>query len=395
MELIVDKEFLLLLSSMSISTSRSGMDHTVPKPHMRWKVGDVLRFDKSAKLEPFSTIAAGNALISTGSFSTTASPFPFNTTLGRYTAVGPGCSPMGFRHPVEAVCMNSAVYNFYRENIFPYFEKYEIENGPLTKNPVPTPQPIQKPTIIGHDVWFASNISICPGVTVGTGSIIASNSVLTKDIPPYSFVAGIPAKVKKLRFPEKIVERLLASNWWDYELGDLFKNHLNFANPEEFLDKFEELKENLTIYQPRKLYPMEYTLKQKFRENLPKRFAITEHSTLFGIDVTTSIISQISSNNDFQKMEAIIPEISEGGVCKLFLPKSNRYIATISSNLKATTSSEPTYFSYEINKNGSFSLIIDGRFLSFRRAGGCSLVDWNREWEQLSFNSIFENSILT
>lgn len=66
------------------------------------------------------------------------------------------------------------------------------------------------------------------GLTIGSGAVIAANAVLTHDVPPYAIVAGVPAKVKKLRFSDSIVTRLLESNWWNYELRDFFLNGFDF-----------------------------------------------------------------------------------------------------------------------------------------------------------------------
>ncbi len=74
---------------------------------------------------------------------------------------------------------------------------------------------------IGNDVWIGARSIIMDGVKIGHGSIIAANSVVTKDVPPYAIVAGIPAKIIKFRFKEKKVNRLLLSRWWENKLSDI------------------------------------------------------------------------------------------------------------------------------------------------------------------------------
>ncbi len=71
------------------------------------------------------------------------------------------------------------------------------------------------PVIIGNDVWIGANVVIMNGVTIGHGAIIGATSVVTKDVPPYTIVAGSPARVIKSRFEDHIVQRLLAIQWWD------------------------------------------------------------------------------------------------------------------------------------------------------------------------------------
>lgn len=205
------------------------MNRSIPNAEMRWIQGTYLDFKKTAAIEEFSTIGAGNILYSSGSFSAMASAFTSNTTIGRYVEVATGCRVLGFRHPIEAVSINSAIFNFYRENIYPYFQLYEEKKGSLhNKQPVPTPQTHSLPLKIGHDVWFGNNVMFNDGLTIGSGAVIAANAVLTHDVPPYAIVAGVPAKVKKLRFSDSIVTRLLESNWWNYELRDFFLNGFDF-----------------------------------------------------------------------------------------------------------------------------------------------------------------------
>lgn len=77
---------------------------------------------------------------------------------------------------------------------------------------------IRGDTIVGNDVWIGYDALIMPGITVGDGAIIATRSVVTKDVPPYAVVAGNPAKVVKMRFDPRTIERLLAIKWWDWKI---------------------------------------------------------------------------------------------------------------------------------------------------------------------------------
>lgn len=71
------------------------------------------------------------------------------------------------------------------------------------------------PTTVGNDVWFGFESLIMPGVTIGDGAIIGSRSVVTKDVPPYTVVAGSPARVIRKRFDDTTIDQLLALKWWD------------------------------------------------------------------------------------------------------------------------------------------------------------------------------------
>lgn len=73
-------------------------------------------------------------------------------------------------------------------------------------------------TVIGNDVWIGYDVTIMPGIIVGDGVIIASKSVITKDVEPYSVVGGNPAKEIRKRFTETTVNILLQIKWWDWSV---------------------------------------------------------------------------------------------------------------------------------------------------------------------------------
>jgi virginiamycin A acetyltransferase len=78
--------------------------------------------------------------------------------------------------------------------------------------------PVKGDIVIGNDVWIGYQATILSGVTVGHGSIIGSKSVVASDVPPYSIVAGNPARIIRKRFDEETIEKLLALAWWDWDL---------------------------------------------------------------------------------------------------------------------------------------------------------------------------------
>ncbi len=84
--------------------------------------------------------------------------------------------------------------------------------------------PFSGDIIVGNDVWFGYNSLIMPGVKIGHGAIIASSSVVAKDVPPYAIAAGNPAKVVKMRFDDEAIERLLTIAWWDWDIEKINRN---------------------------------------------------------------------------------------------------------------------------------------------------------------------------
>lgn len=77
---------------------------------------------------------------------------------------------------------------------------------------------LQPPCLVGSDVWVGSATVILRGVQVGEGAVIGAGSVVTKDVEPYSIVAGAPARRIRMRFDAKTIEQLLRIRWWDWPL---------------------------------------------------------------------------------------------------------------------------------------------------------------------------------
>lgn len=109
---------------------------------------------------------------------------------------------------------------------------------------------VEKPSvIIGNDVWIGQDVTILKGCHIGNGAVLASNSVITKDVPDYAIVGGIPAKIIKYRFSEEIIKKLLKLQWWDLSL-DLLEN-IPFDDIEEAIKILElKKKDNNRVLKP-------------------------------------------------------------------------------------------------------------------------------------------------
>jgi len=97
------------------------------------------------------------------------------------------------------------------------------------------------PVTIGHDVWIGHGAIILPGRSIGTGAVVAGGAIVTKDVAPYTIVAGNPAKVIRPRFAPAIAERLVALAWWGWEHAHLRAALTDFRtlSAEAFLEKHE------------------------------------------------------------------------------------------------------------------------------------------------------------
>jgi len=108
---------------------------------------------------------------------------------------------------------------------------------------------------IGHDCWIGRDACILDGIKVGNGAIIAARALVTSDVPPYAIVAGVPARVLRYRFDEKLIDRLECSRWWDQT--EILLMSLDFSEPEKALSQLEAIKtgdsaELQTLYVTRK-----------------------------------------------------------------------------------------------------------------------------------------------
>nr|WP_066354376.1 CatB-related O-acetyltransferase [Aliarcobacter skirrowii] len=94
--------------------------------------------------------------------------------------------------------------------------------------------------IIKNDVWIGANSVIMPGITIGNGAIIGAGAVVTKDVPDYAIVVGVPAKIVKYRFEEDIIKRLLELKWWELD-PKVIKKHVDLWGGEFNCDSLKKL----------------------------------------------------------------------------------------------------------------------------------------------------------
>lgn len=102
-----------------------------------------------------------------------------------------------------------------------------------------------KKVIIGNDVWIGSHALILGGVKIGDGAVIGAGAVVTKDVPPYAVVGGVPARIIKYRFSQEIIDKLLEIKWWNLPENILKENIKLFQTDNitfDLLQKFSQLK---------------------------------------------------------------------------------------------------------------------------------------------------------
>lgn len=153
--------------------------------------------------------------------------FDGDVTIGSNTTVnGPNTEFYSLEFPIKignfcsiARGTNIQEHNHDSKCITTYFIKYRIFNDKYGTDAV------SKGAIeIGNDVWIGTGSTILTGVKIGDGAVIAANSVVVNDVPPYAIVGGTPAKVLKYRFSNEIIKELLEIKWWDWEIEKIKKN---------------------------------------------------------------------------------------------------------------------------------------------------------------------------
>ena len=98
---------------------------------------------------------------------------------------------------------------------------------------------------IGHDTWIGHGALISPGVTIGNGAVVGQGAVVTKDVPPYAVVVGVPAKVIRYRFSKEIIKKLQQIKWWDWSYETIKERFNDFLLPiEEFVEKYYQKQVN-------------------------------------------------------------------------------------------------------------------------------------------------------
>lgn len=117
---------------------------------------------------------------------------------------------------------NSANHTLSPLSTYPFplfFEEWGLEKKDVTKA-----WDNKGDIVIGNDVWIGYEAVILAGVTIGDGAIIGTRAVVTKDVPPYTIVGGVPAKPIKKRFSEEIISALLEIQWWNWSEERIARN---------------------------------------------------------------------------------------------------------------------------------------------------------------------------
>lgn len=157
--------------------------------------------------------------------------------IGRYCSIGPGVTIGEGEHPTSWLSTSPSQYTLDQFAFYP--PEAELAKARRIARNEGNNDGATGYTTIGNDVWIGGGATIRRGVKIGDGAIIGGNAFVTRDVEPYSIVAGLPAKKVRLRFPEEIVERLKALAWWRFDINDL--KGVPFDRIEAAIDRISDL----------------------------------------------------------------------------------------------------------------------------------------------------------
>ena len=155
--------------------------------------------------------------------------FIIRATVGAFCAIGARSAINPFNHPTDWFSVHEFQYHPTSYGWVPEYNKIS--------RVLRTPESFTR-AAIGNDVWIGNNVNIL-GANIGDGAVVAAGAVVTKDVPPYAIVAGVPAEIKRYRFSEKLIAHFLKAKWWELELEQL--DGLPFRDPERCLDLIDKI----------------------------------------------------------------------------------------------------------------------------------------------------------
>jgi acetyltransferase-like isoleucine patch superfamily enzyme len=211
--------------------------------YSKWKFRGIVEFYFSVKISRNAIFGGMNKLypmsVFTGKlgFGSYIGPrSQISGCIGKYTSIGPDVKVIEGTHPYTYpfVTTSPAFFSVKKQNsqTFTDIQRFD-EQLRLCKEK-------NYPVKIGNDCWIGDRVIIIGGVTIGDGAMILAGAVVTKDIPPYAIVGGVPAKILKYRFCDDSIAFLLDFKWWDKTVGWLKENVELMNNMEKLENEYSK-----------------------------------------------------------------------------------------------------------------------------------------------------------
>jgi virginiamycin A acetyltransferase len=161
-----------------------------------------------------------------------------NTWIGRFCSISSWVCAGPGQHHIHALSSHPFVSD--PTGSIARLGQFDAYRRILAPRPISVPEETARrqsaPNItIGNDVWIGMRAIIMGGITVGDGAVVAAGAVVTKDVAPYSIVAGVPAREIKKRFEPGIIQKLLQLRWWDYDMAQVV-NEVDLGKVEQVIE---------------------------------------------------------------------------------------------------------------------------------------------------------------
>lgn len=163
------------------------------------------------------------------------------SSIGRFCLISRSIDTGSVEHPLSQLSPHPMFQGRW-ESTWPQLKDFYRENSEMIRK---SGQQVAeeaasrfKKIEIGNDVWIGEGVFIRRGVRIGDGAVIASRSVVLKDVEPYTIVGGVPAKFLKHRFEPRVIEEIQRLRWWDYGVSAL--NGVDFTDVEDALVRIDE-----------------------------------------------------------------------------------------------------------------------------------------------------------
>ena len=156
-------------------------------------------------------------------------------SIGHFTSIN-GSVDMGVNHQLNMIFTSDDIESFFTAENKSLFE---------SKLRADTQHPYahgKRRITIGSDVYIGANafVNASRVTSIGDGAIIGAGAVVLEDVPPYAVVVGVPAKIKRFRFPQEMIELLLRIKWWEWSIDEINANADALMSPERFFERFGE-----------------------------------------------------------------------------------------------------------------------------------------------------------
>jgi phosphonate metabolism protein (transferase hexapeptide repeat family) len=149
--------------------------------------------------------------------------------IGKFCAIAASVRIGAPNHPIDRPCLHRFTY------CPEYYTAEPIRDHAFFR------QRRSNKVVVGHDVWIGHGVILLPDVTVGDGAVLAAGAVVSRDVPPYTIVGGVPARPIRDRFPPGIAQRLIRIGWWHWPFETILERLSDFQSSDivAFCDKWD------------------------------------------------------------------------------------------------------------------------------------------------------------